>query len=163
MSFFGHVYGGDSESSSDDDEQYEPVTFIRPGGDTEGKNVGWCLGNGFSEIEKGLWSGPWYWRDRGEVPPPDGTRVSGTKTKKSGSRTANGPKPADDVTFRLIIKLKAAADQHFAGQRYEQAMELYDQAVYSFPFWRIRLGPGAQRDCKVELSYSAKRRNVRCS
>jgi hypothetical protein len=41
---------------------YEEVNFYRPDGDTEGKDIGWCLGNGFFEIEPGLWSGDWFYR-----------------------------------------------------------------------------------------------------
>jgi hypothetical protein len=41
----------------------EQVTFYRPDGSDEGKDVGWCLDNDFHEIEPGLWSGDWYYRD----------------------------------------------------------------------------------------------------
>jgi hypothetical protein len=40
----------------------EEVTFYRPDGSVEGKDVGWCLDNDFHEIEAGLWSGDWYYR-----------------------------------------------------------------------------------------------------
>jgi Ankyrin repeats (3 copies)/Zinc finger C-x8-C-x5-C-x3-H type (and similar) len=46
---------------------YEEVNFYRPDGDTEGKDIGWCLGNGFYEIEHGLWSGDWYYRHHPHV------------------------------------------------------------------------------------------------
>jgi hypothetical protein len=38
------------------------VTFYRPDRDTETKDIGWCLSNGFHEIYPGLWSGDWYYR-----------------------------------------------------------------------------------------------------
>jgi hypothetical protein len=41
----------------------EEVTFYRPDGSVEGKDVGWCLDNDFHEIEPGLWSGDWYYED----------------------------------------------------------------------------------------------------
>eukprot|EP00979_Chaetoceros_neogracilis_P001986 scaffold360_cov262-Chaetoceros_neogracile.AAC.3 len=51
-SFYGDAYycGGD----------YDESEFFRPDGDLEGKDVNWCLSNGFFMIEPGLWSGPWY-------------------------------------------------------------------------------------------------------
>lgn len=39
----------------------EVVSFYRPDGECEGKDIGWCLDNGFFEIEDGLWSGDWYY------------------------------------------------------------------------------------------------------
>ena len=39
----------------------EVVSFYRPDGKCEGKDIGWCLDNGFFEIEDGLWSGDWYY------------------------------------------------------------------------------------------------------
>ena len=38
----------------------EQIRFIRPEGSEEGKDVGWCLDNGFVEIEDGVWSGHWH-------------------------------------------------------------------------------------------------------
>ena len=38
------------------------ISFFRPDGTTEGKDVGWCISNGFFEIEDGLWSGDWYYK-----------------------------------------------------------------------------------------------------
>jgi len=45
----------------DDGDDNGEVTFFRPDGDTETKDVQWCLDNGFFEVEKGLWSGNWYY------------------------------------------------------------------------------------------------------
>ena len=39
----------------------EEVAFYRPDGDFEGKDIGWCLDNGFHEIYPGTWSGDWYY------------------------------------------------------------------------------------------------------
>lgn len=56
--FYGYYdYDSDGGESWDD----TPVDFLRPDGETEGKNVQWCLDNGFFEIEEGLWSGKWYY------------------------------------------------------------------------------------------------------
>lgn len=33
----------------------EEVQFFRPDGSWEGKDVGWCLDNGFEEIGEGIW------------------------------------------------------------------------------------------------------------
>ena len=43
--------------------QWKNVEFYRPDGDVEGKDIGWCLSNGFFMIRPGLWSGPWYFKD----------------------------------------------------------------------------------------------------
>mmetsp|Transcript_36472 Transcript_36472/g.74405 ORF Transcript_36472/g.74405 Transcript_36472/m.74405 type:complete len:851 (+) Transcript_36472:234-2786(+) len=45
----------------DFDDDTDEVTFFRPDGETETKDVQWCLDNGFFEVEKGLWSGEWYY------------------------------------------------------------------------------------------------------
>ena len=49
-------------SESDLEEQ---VIFIRPSFSDEGKDVGWCLDNGFEQVKSGVWSGEWYWRKYG--------------------------------------------------------------------------------------------------
>lgn len=51
------------DESDDDAENAEDITFYHPDGSTEGKSKSWCISNGFFEIEPGLWSGEWYWRD----------------------------------------------------------------------------------------------------
>lgn len=50
-------YGGGGGQRRDTE-----VSFYRPDGSCEGKDIGWCLDNGFHEIEDGLWSGDWYYR-----------------------------------------------------------------------------------------------------
>jgi hypothetical protein len=57
------------------------VTFYRPDGDTEGKDVGWCLDNNFYEIHPGLWSGDWYYDHHPEEKP---------KGKDGGSNVQKG-------------------------------------------------------------------------
>jgi hypothetical protein len=57
------AYGYDSDyGGGNRRNDYTPVTFYRPDGDTEGKDVQWCLDNGFFHIEEDLWSGNWYYR-----------------------------------------------------------------------------------------------------
>ena len=53
------IYG----SYYDDHDDYNdtPVDFLRPDGDIEGKDIQWCLDNGFFQVEDGLWSGDWYY------------------------------------------------------------------------------------------------------
>lgn len=69
MNFY---YGSDDSSESSWD--FTPVSFYRPDGDIEEKDVGWCKSNGFFQIEGDLWSGPWYYRhfpdERPEVKMP---------------------------------------------------------------------------------------------
>jgi len=52
-------YGNDSDGGESWDDT--PVTFLRPDGDWEGKDVQWCLDNDFFEVEEGVWSGDWYY------------------------------------------------------------------------------------------------------
>jgi hypothetical protein len=58
---YRHKYG--SYGYSKGRRRSEEVTFYRPDGSIEGKDVGWCLDNDFHEIKDGLWSGDWYYRD----------------------------------------------------------------------------------------------------
>jgi len=51
-------------SNGDEYVDFTPVSFHRPDGDVEGKDVQWCLDNDFYQIEDGYWSGDWYFRDR---------------------------------------------------------------------------------------------------
>lgn len=55
-------YDSDGDCSWDDTE----VTFLRPDGDEETKDVQWCLDNDFFQIEEGIWSGNWYYDDHPE-------------------------------------------------------------------------------------------------
>ena len=66
----------------EEDRSMEPVTFIRPGGDTETKDVGWCESNGFWEIDDGVWSGPWGRGDDGNG------QILADKYKKSKGGTS---------------------------------------------------------------------------
>jgi len=50
-------YGGGNRRND-----YTTVTFYRPDGDTESKDIQWCRDNGFFHIEGDLWSGNWYYR-----------------------------------------------------------------------------------------------------
>ena len=60
--------GDSTEIIDDNDDNYEgncydsiEVTFYRPEGETETKDVKWCKDNAFIEVEKGLWSGECYY------------------------------------------------------------------------------------------------------
>lgn len=64
----GWGYGGKYNNKMSDYEfncewQLQGVEFYRPDGYTEGKDIGWCLSNGFFMIKPGLWSGPWYFEN----------------------------------------------------------------------------------------------------
>jgi hypothetical protein len=59
----GWGYGGQYNNKITDYKReggYNGCEFIRPCGNMEGKDVNWCLSNGFFMIKPGLWSGPWY-------------------------------------------------------------------------------------------------------
>lgn len=62
--FGGWGYGGQYNNKITDayygGGDYNGCEFFRPDGDIEGKDVNWCLSNGFFMIKPGLWSGPWY-------------------------------------------------------------------------------------------------------
>jgi len=61
---YGMGYYDDDESHRDFDDT--PVEFFRPDGDTESKDVQWCLDNDFFQVEDGLWSGDWYYKEHPE-------------------------------------------------------------------------------------------------
>ena len=65
----------------DDDDDYDDscVEFLRPDGDIEGKDVPWCLDNGFFQVRDGLWSGPWYYDDHPEERPMHRQRLRETE------------------------------------------------------------------------------------
>ena len=88
----GYGYGGSDDDYGyeygryrHDEEDHEDITFIRPDGDTEGKSISWCKSNGFFEIEEGVWSGPWYYRQHPEEHPdkkfPNKCPVGGCQQK----------------------------------------------------------------------------------
>ena len=54
-------FGGDDDDFEGDQTEVE---FLRPDGDMETKSVQWFLDHKFFEVEKGLWSGPWYYNDK---------------------------------------------------------------------------------------------------
>jgi hypothetical protein len=57
---------------------HEQIIFFRPDGREEQKDILWCLTNGFEEIVKGLWSGPWFDRLR----PGERERLQQAQTKE---------------------------------------------------------------------------------
>lgn len=109
-------YGDECEIDGDD----EPVTFIRPDGSIEEKSVQWCLDNDFCEVEEGAWSGPWYWTDRGEEPPPDGSRITPVVSADWGKSGLLNK--VDDVTFASIVNIKAYANKFFSKGNYKKAV-----------------------------------------
>ncbi|GFH61089.1 hypothetical protein CTEN210_17565 [Chaetoceros tenuissimus] len=59
----GGKYNNKMGCNYEEDWHFQQVEFYRPDGDVEGKDIGWCLSNGFFMIRPGLWSGPWYFED----------------------------------------------------------------------------------------------------
>jgi len=103
--FHGGYYDDGYSSDEDDDcwwrndprfevysrrELEEDILFLRPDYNaetdefaSEGKNISWCIDNGFEEVEDGVWSGPWYWRRRG------GEEAREKRLKLNASRRQN--------------------------------------------------------------------------
>jgi tetratricopeptide (TPR) repeat protein len=111
----------------EDDRMQERVTFIRPEGTHEVKSVGWCIDNGFDEVEDGIWSGPWYKGVRQE----HASRQSATK--KPASQSRGSVTSLDDGTFGRILKHKAEANAAFSAKNYAAAVARYDKALTLFP------------------------------
>lgn len=61
------VYDEDEELVGDRYFDLSEVSFHRPDGNVEGKDVQWCLDNGFYQIEDRYWSGDWYFRDNPDL------------------------------------------------------------------------------------------------
>jgi hypothetical protein len=157
-------FGGNDSDDSDDDFGYpgekmskaerrrreQEVTFSRPDGTTEGKDIGWCISNGFEEIENGLWSGPWYYSDHGL------TRPDSSNTPLPGHNPFPNPtepprKPIDTAIFQQAIVSKNQGNEEFRLQNYETACRFYDRALAAFPPPLAFLLPAEQKAEKVKI------------
>lgn len=127
---------GNPMSKAEIRRREQEVDFYRPDGDMEGKDIDWCISNGFEEIEEGLWSGPWYYRDHGlEVPVrAKGELLPGHKPIPEPPR-----KPMKQQTFQQATALKEKGNSEFACKRYERACDYYDHALTLFPLVPSRL------------------------
>jgi len=83
---YGMGYYGDSDDEYyDDGYNHKPVDFLRPDGDTETKDVQWCLDNNFFQVHDGLggeyplWSGNWYYKKHPEENHMHQQRLKDTK------------------------------------------------------------------------------------
>jgi len=83
---YGAGYYGDSDDEYyDDGYNHKPVDFLRPDGDTETKDVQWCLDNNFFQVHDGLggeyplWSGNWYYKKHPEEKHMHQQRLKDTK------------------------------------------------------------------------------------
>jgi len=115
----------------------EEVTFWRPEYneetdefDREGKDVGWCLSNGFEEVGEGEWSGPWYWRRRGgeearraQIASNRGRREKARRERAERKRSQT--KHVDEDTFLQILQAKRRGNDMFRKGNYERALEIY--------------------------------------
>jgi len=114
LALYGRNYYGDYDYLLDwfydDDNDYcyvngrkgrnEQITFVRPDGSEEGKDIRWCVDNDMEEIMEGLWSGPWYWRGKEQSSEdfaatednmePEETNIVQATTKQSDSKIQTG-------------------------------------------------------------------------
>lgn len=108
-------------------ELYQGVTFSRPGGDHEGKDVMWCLDNGFREIQDGVWSGNWH----PDYPGPDeerDTELSRRSRDLKKSLQTLVDRNVDPPTFEEALSLKAKGNSLFCAKQYRDALTPYTQA-----------------------------------
>ncbi len=106
-----------------DSYDHTEVTFFRPDGDTETKDVQWCLDNGFFEVEKGLWSGKWYYEKHGNGKNNKSSRSAVhfslydiSSPPHSKNDTATTSKPPVSNTDYLTIRIR---DQVGQTKRYK--------------------------------------------
>lgn len=112
----------------------QQVSFLRPHGDEEGKDVGWCLGNDFREIEEELWSGPWCTAFGYEYPANESqdftarTRL-GRKRQSLLQSLANPlDRNVDTNVFQQALSLKKKGNASFGCKKYEHAIQYYKSA-----------------------------------
>lgn len=100
------------------------VLFYRPDGDLEGKDIGWCLDNGFHEIEDGLWSGNWYYRHH-----PNYREEKARKQQEAAKAAKKRRKLTIEEVMEKVNKMKRAEllDEIYNGA-YNPHHLMYDAA-----------------------------------
>ena len=99
----------------------EVVSFYRPDGKCEGKDIGWCLDNGFFEIEDGLWSGDWYY----EHHPNYKSEQEAACKEKAAKRKRISP---DDSRKRAKEARRAELLDEIYNGAYHPRSHVYDSA-----------------------------------
>uniref|UniRef100_A0A7S2YD21 Uncharacterized protein n=1 Tax=Entomoneis paludosa TaxID=265537 RepID=A0A7S2YD21_9STRA len=109
---------------------YQEVTFIRPDFSQEDKTVLWCLTNGFEEVQPGIWSGPWYWREQGEEGSMARARQNRIQRLEQVTRQRQElmNRNVDDATFQKVVLLKVKGNAAFSQRNFAQALKFYKVA-----------------------------------
>lgn len=128
------------------------VTFIRPDGDTEGKDVYWCLGNSFREVKDGVWSGEWCEKYGCTYPTSDdhvNTELARKRTALERRLEHVVDKNVDSKVFQSALNLKNTGNAYFAKGDYQRAIQCYKKATK-----KLGLGAllsGEQREEMVKI------------
>jgi len=114
------------EEEGEESRMEQEVDFYRPDRTIEQKDVRWCIDNGFEQVEDGLWSGPWYWKehDKDKREPLEPIR------RRLGTLTE-----IDPASFEIILRFKAEANAAFTAKKYAVAVSLYDRALTLYPLY----------------------------
>jgi tetratricopeptide (TPR) repeat protein len=175
------ITGGFNDDDEDDDDDYDycrspkhegytrrelekEIKFLRPDYseetgefDWEGKDVRWCLDNGFEEVATNVWSGPWYWRQKGGEPARQKhlQELAQRKEKKQERRDrmrAKLTKTVPERSFQQILVWKQKGNAAFGKRNYVEALGWYTSANDGDALFRmgIFLG-GVQREEKVKI------------
>ena len=103
------------------------VTFVRPDGSIEGKDVAQCESNNFFQIDDNVWTGPW---GRGLEDAKEYKRLHLECQKKKGRFRKVGPD-----TFKKIMSIKKKGNRYFGFKRYDEAVREYNKALELFPIF----------------------------
>ena len=103
------------------------ITFVRPDGSIEGKDIAWCESNNFFQIDDNVWTGPW---GRGLEDAKEYKRLHPECQKKKGRFRKVGPD-----TFKKIMSIKKKGNRYFGLKRYDEAVREYNKALELFPIF----------------------------
>lgn len=176
---FYHLYDDyDSEDEEDcwwkDNPRFEgytrheveqEVTFLRPEYnaetdefDSEGKNVGWCISNGFEEVEDDhVWSGPWYWRHRGGEEARNQRLALNQQRRKEIVLKRQQLEDScilrvNEQAFARILNLKKQGNHAFCTGDYARALEYYHETHWQHSHFQEGVFlDGQQRTEKVNI------------
>lgn len=133
-----YYYNDDDSDFDDESDEYpgysnrdlrEEITFLRPEWDEdnqcfdyEGKDVHWCLSNGFKEVEPGVWSGDWYFEKF-----PDAALHQRPPFKKPTEERSN--RNVSEEIFMQAVAKKEEGNKYFKEKKYSMALQLYDECL----------------------------------
>jgi tetratricopeptide (TPR) repeat protein len=125
------------------------VTFYRSDKSTEGKDIRWCLDNGFLEVGDDLWSGPWYFESKDEWDRACKMHSNNKEKLKKRLRDCAKRLTVNPTDYEKILNRKLCGNTMLSSKRYKEAVEHYDKALELFPF---SMGPVPAKQLDEQVS-----------